>query len=184
MNFVSPNLKNRPFIENDTEIQTKPSVAEVFPPTIESADKSDKFSSTSHQQRGCETLIEFESITVDFQPKTPMNFSNSECGIESDDYQAFDDYLDANTESNNSVRVPNQIYRQPDDDIKPSKKKQKCRNKIDANDKTKQSNGKPSNKLYPCEECNRTFRCTTNLKKHQHQHTGVRPFKCSLCSKS
>lgn len=58
------------------------------------------------QRQGCETLIEAESVAVDFQP-TATNFLNSKCDIDNDEHQALDDYFNADDPLNCSESVAN-----------------------------------------------------------------------------
>ncbi|XP_075034524.1 uncharacterized protein LOC142095478 [Mixophyes fleayi] len=34
-----------------------------------------------------------------------------------------------------------------------------------------------------CSQCDKSFTCKSNLVRHQHHHTGVKPFSCSECGK-
>lgn len=43
---------------------------------------------------------------------------------------------------------------------------------------------KPTQKLFPCLLCGRTFRCPTQVEIHHRVHTGERPFRCTLCPAS
>lgn len=114
-----------------------------------------------------------QSIVVERKPSV-LDSSNSECN----DYDAMDRNLDVDDSSQHTECTPNQ----PDDEHKPLQKKMKMDTK---NDKIKQqSNRQPTNKQYPCKVCERIFNNSGNLKKHQHLHTGIRPYKCPLCSKS
>lgn len=94
---------------------------------------------------------------------------------------AFDDDFNFDNAPNNSENIDMTLELQSNEDVELSKKKSKPKDK---NEKAEQSNGKASKKQYSCNKCDRTFACSTNLKKHEHIHTGMRPFKCSLCDKS
>lgn len=125
-----------------------------------------------------------ETIAVDLKP-TAVDSTDFQCDIGSDEYQGFDSDSNADDTPTNFDKiqtVPSQIIPQPGNEIKSGQKKRKPIKKID---KTKPSNEEEAaKKQHACTECGQTFSCTTNLKKHQHVHTGQKPFECPLCSKS
>ncbi|WP_330925574.1 C2H2-type zinc finger protein [Candidatus Sororendozoicomonas aggregata] len=38
-------------------------------------------------------------------------------------------------------------------------------------------------KVYPCDQCDKTFPSPTRLKEHKRAHTGVKPFTCNVCQR-
>lgn len=169
----------------------KPLFVDLIGTVHDSTDQSNNFPSTSNvqsktkptelyanRQQECERLIEVESM--DFKPSATDY--NSECESDGRSNHAFDDDLNSDDTSKHSenflAKPPKQ---QLNNEGKPSRNKTKQINKT----KTKQKNEKaPSNQLYSCKMCDRTFGCSTNLKKHEFVHTDTRPFQCPLCSKS
>lgn len=142
-------------------------------------------STHQHRLQECKISNQDESIFVDFKA-APMESTKFQCDTESDEFQGFDndpDFDNASNHSDRSQTVPTRLDQQSNVEIKPNRQQQKGKNKVE--NKTRQTKEKVANgKQYACDKCDRTFSCTTNLKKHQHMHTGQRPYECPLCSKS
>ncbi|RVE53851.1 hypothetical protein evm_001513 [Chilo suppressalis] len=49
---------------------------------------------------------------------------------------------------------------------------------------TKKGRKKPSNKVHPCDVCEKVFQTGYELKKHRRTHTGERPYMCTTCGKT
>lgn len=111
----------------------------------------------AHRQQECERLIEIDSNAAECKP-TAVDFTESECDIETGEKQAIDDDNSLNVidqqQSMNSKSIANQHEEKK---LKPASTKKSSQNQKKNNTTEQQSDGKASRKLYPSET--KLFNC-------------------------
>lgn len=124
-------------------------------------------STHQHRQQKSKASIPDESVHADFKA-APMESTNFQSDIESDEYQGFDNdpsFDDASNHSESVQTAPIQLEQQSSEEIKPNREQMKGKHENEA--KTGQ-----------------TKDGSARLKKHRHIDSGRRTFECPLCSKS